>query len=123
MILFVDYNDVCRAPLAAAVYERIHRKKAYSAGVYVDEGAFVCDEVRPALLDGHKACRLSAAMLDKADEIWCVTAAIARHLAEEQPKHAAKIHAMTDIPDPIGMGKGAYAQCAEEIRRQVEGMA
>lgn len=120
MILFVDYNDVCRAPLAAAVYTQVHGKKAYSAGVYADEGAAVCDAVRPALLDGHRARRLSGSMLDKADAIWCVTAAIARHLAEEQPKYAGKIHALEDIDDPGGMGKQAYEACSEEIRRQVE---
>ena len=120
MILYVDYNDVCRAPLAAAMHARVYGEHAYSAGVYADEGAAVCDAVRPKLLDGHRSRRLSQAMLEKADAVWCVTAAIARHLAEEHPAHAGKIHAMEDIPDPSGMGKQAYAQCAEDIRRQLE---
>ncbi|MDO4173498.1 MAG: hypothetical protein Q4D42_01925 [Eubacteriales bacterium] len=122
MILFVDYNDVCRAPLAAAWYTKLHGKKAYSAGIYADEGAAICDAVRPAMLDGHCARSLSGAMLDKAEEIWCVTAAIARHLAEEQPRYADKIHALEDIDDPCGMGKQAYEACAAEIRKQVEAM-
>ncbi|MDO5784253.1 MAG: hypothetical protein Q4P20_04225 [Eubacteriales bacterium] len=123
MILFVDINDVCRAPLAAELYRRTHDADAHSAGVYADEGAALCDAVRPALLDGHVSRQLSASMLEKADAVWCVTAAIARHLAEEYPQHAHKIHAMQEIDDPAGMGRGAYEACARRIRTQVEGMA
>ena len=88
--------------------------------MYADEGAAVCDAVRPQLLDGHRSRRLSQTMLEKADAVWCVTAAIARHLSEQHPAHAGKIHAMEDIPDPSGMGKQAYEQCADAIRRQLE---
>lgn len=120
MILFVDINDVCRAPLAAALYARGHSTPAHSAGVYAQDGAALGDAVRPAILDGHRSRALSAAMLEKADGVWCVTAAIARHLAEEHPQHAHKIRALDDIPDPFGMGREAYAQCAARIRAQVE---
>lgn len=123
MILFVDINDVCRAPLAAELYRRTHGAEAYSAGVYADEGAALCDAVRPALLDGHVSRQLSDAMLQKADAVWCVTAAIARHLAQEHPQYAHKIHAMQEIDDPAGMGRGAYEACVQHIRAQVEGMA
>lgn len=123
MILFIDINDVCRAPLAAALYHRTHGTDAYSAGVYADEGAALCDAVRPALLDGHTARQLSVSMLQKADAVWCVTAAIARHLAEEHPQYAHKIHAMQEIDDPVGMGRGAYEACTRRIRAQVEDMA
>lgn len=120
MILYVDYNDVCRAPLAAAIHAQIYGEPAYSAGVYADDGAAVCDAVRPKLLDGHRSRSLSVSVLEKADAIWCVTAAIARHLMEEHPEQKQKIHAMEDIPDPSGMGKQAYEQCADSIRRQLE---
>lgn len=120
MILYVDYNDVCRAPLAAAIHAQIYGEHAYSAGVYADEGAAICDAVRPKLLDGHRAHALSASMLEKADELWCVTAAIAHHLTAEHPMYAHKIHAMEDVPDPFGMGQQAYEQCAAQIRRQLE---
>lgn len=120
MVLFVDINDVCRAPLAAALYQRACGKPAYSAGVYADEGAALCKAVCPPLIGAHRSRQLSAAMLEKADDVWCVTAAIARHLAEEHPQQAHKIHAMADIEDPFGMGNEAYARCADEIRAQVE---
>lgn len=120
MILYVDYNDVCRAPLAAAIHARIYGEHAYSAGVYADEGAAICDAVRPKLLDGHRAHQLSASMLEKADVIWCVTTAIAHHLIAEHPEYANKIYAMEDVADPFGMGAQAYEQCAAHIRRQME---
>ena len=123
MVLFVDINDVCRAPLAAALYRRTYGKPAHSAGVYADEGAALCEAVCPPLIREHRSRQLSAAILEKADVVWCVTAAIARHLAEEYPQQAHKIHAMTDIEDPFGMGKEAYARCAEEVRAQVEDLA
>lgn len=122
MLVFIDYNDVCRAPLAAKLYTQIHGKQAYSAGVYADEGAKLCDEVRPALLDGHTSRKLTVPMLEQANEIWCVTAAIARHLTEQQPQYAYKIHAMQEISDPFGMGSEAYQQCVQQIRIQVEAM-
>lgn len=122
MILFVDINDVCRAPLAAALYRRICGKPAYSAGVYADEGAMLCEEVCPPMIREHRSRQISAAMLEKAQTVWCVTAAIAYHLAEEHPKQAHKIHAMEDIDDPFGMGKEAYMRCVETIRAQVEGL-
>ncbi len=123
MILFVDMNDVCRAPLAAELYRRTHGVRAYSAGVYADEGAMLCDAVRPALLDGHLSRQLSVSMLEKADVVWCVTAAIARHLTEEHPQYAHKIHAMREVDDPTGMGRDAYEACAQRLRAQVEKMA
>lgn len=122
MILFVDINDVCRAPLAAILYNRSHGTPAYSAGVYADEGAALCEEICPPLLHGHQSRQLSDAVVEKAQEIWCVTAAIARHLMEEYPQQAHKIHAMEDIPDPFGMGKEIYMQCADDIRIQVEAL-
>ncbi len=122
MVLFVDYNDVFRAPLAAAFYTQTYRKPAHSAGVYADEGAQLGDAVRPKMLDTHRARCLSASMLAKADAVWCVTAAIARHLTEEHPEAKQKIHALPDIPDPTGSGKEGYAQCEQHICRIIEEM-
>ena len=113
MILFVDYNDVFRAPMAAALYTQKHGRRAYSAGVYAEEGA---------QLGTHLARQLSASMLAKADEIWCVTAAIARHLTEEHPEASKKIHALPEISDPAGSGRDGYARCEQRIRRIVEEM-
>lgn len=122
MILFVDYNDVFRAPLAAALYTQICGKPAHSAGVYADAGAQLGDAVRPKQLDAHRARCLSASMLAKADAVWCVTAAIAQHLTEEHPEARQKIHALPEIADPTGSGRAGYAQCEQHIRRIIEEM-
>lgn len=122
MILFVDINDVCRAPLAAQLYEQRRGLPAHSAGIYAQEGVCLGDAVRPTELDGHRAQPLSAAMLEKADVVWCVTAAIAQHLAEEYPQHAHKIQPMGELPDPFGMGRSAYERCAQQIYTQVEAL-
>lgn len=120
MVLFVDINDVCRAPLAARLYEQGHGGAAHSAGVYAFPGAALGDAVRPAELDGHTAQLLSGAMLDKAERVWCVTAAIACHLLAQYPQHAHKIRAMDDVPDPFGGGREAYLACAQQLRAQLE---
>ncbi len=122
MVLFVDINDVFRAPLAAALYRHTCGRTAHSAGIYVDEGAALCEALCPPLLRGHRSRPLSAAMMEKADCVWCVTAAIARQLAETYPRHAHKLRAMADIADPFGMGGAAYAQCERDIRAQMEAM-
>ncbi|HBI64733.1 MAG TPA: hypothetical protein DDX51_06400 [Clostridiales bacterium] len=122
MILFVDINDVCRAPAAARIYRSLHQKPAHSAGVYADEGAALGAGICPELLSGHTARVLSGSVLDKADEVWCVTGAIARHLAQEHPRQAHKIHAMRDVDDPFGGGRTAYEHCIRQIRAQVEEM-
>lgn len=122
MILFVDYNDVFRAPMAAALYTQKHGRRAYSAGVYAEEGVQLGDAIRPKQLRTHLARQLSASMLAKADEIWCVTAAIARHLTEEHPEASKKIHALPEISDPAGSGRDGYARCEQRIRRIVEEM-
>lgn len=120
MVLFVDINDVCRAPLAARLYEQTHEMQAHSAGIYAQPGAALGDAVRSALLHGHRAQMLSHTMVEKAKYVWCVTAAIAWHLSQEYPQYADKIQAMEDVSDPFGMGRRAYEQCQRELRAQVE---
>ena len=123
MILFVDYNDVCRAALAAAYYEMLHRKRAQSAGVYADVGAALGKSVCPALLAKHTARQLTEKMVNHAETICCVTEAIAKHLRETYPQEAYKICAMADdIADPLGQGKKAYLDCAQQIKQQVKAM-
>ena len=120
MILFVDINDVFRAPMAAFLYHQMSGQPAHSAGVYVKEGSALSDAVRPNALDGHRSRMLSVSMMEKADAVWCVTAAIACHLKEDYPKYRQKIHAMEDIADPIGMGAQGYEDCISAIRAGVE---
>ncbi len=123
MVLFVDIDDVCRAPLAARLYEQTHGVPAHSAGVYAHPGTALGDAVRPARLDGHTSQMLSDAMMDKAQCVWCVTAAIARHLTAQYPQHAHKIRAMEDVPDPLGTGRDGYLACERRLRAQVEELA
>ena len=123
MILFVDYNDVCRAALAAAYYEKIHGKRAQSAGVYADVGAALGKTVCPPLIEKHTARQLTEKMVNHADKIYCVTYAIAQHLCETYPQQAYKICAMQeDIADPLGQGRQAYLDCARHIEMQMEAM-
>lgn len=122
MILFVDYNDVCRAALAAAYYEKLHGKRAQSAGVYADVGAALGKTVCPPELEKHTARQLTEKMVNHAEKIYCVTYAIARHLSETYPQQAHKIDAMEDIADPLGQGRQAYLDCARQIKIQVEAM-
>lgn len=120
MILFVDINDVFRAPMAARLYKQLSGKPAHSAGVYAYEGSCLGDAVRPDILNDHRSRQLSEAMLQKAEAVWCVTASIARHLKEEYSQYVYKIYTMENIEDPTGMGREAYEWCAKNICAQVE---
>ena len=120
MILFVDINDVFRAPMAAYWYQTISGIPAHSAGVYAQEHSCLCDAVRPQELDGYFSEQISDTMMKKADKIYCVTASVAEHLKEEYPQYKHKIYVMENIEDPIGMGRNGYAQYANDIRTRVE---
>lgn len=127
MILFVDINDTCRAPIAAAC-AGTHGLTACSAGVYSMEGlgpdAAAVRAARAQGLDlsGHTARSLEDPLLAQADAVYCMTAAIARHLREERPECAVKLRPFAEIGDPFGGSEEGYAACVQQIRRGVEAL-
>lgn len=124
MILFLDIDDVCRAPLAAALYQKTHPGKAVSsAGVYaapdteINHNAVRAGEAVGVSVEGHTSRGVCAQDIADADMVCCMTEAIAEYVRRDHPEAAERIHAL-EIADPFGSVE--YEACAREIARQVE---
>ena len=124
MILFLDIDDVCRAPLAAALYQKTHPgKAACSAGVYaapdtaINHNAVCAGEAIGVSVEGHTSRAVCAQNIADAKAVFCMTQAIAEYVRREHPEAAERIYAL-EIPDPFGSTE--YEACAREIAKQVE---
>ena len=127
MILFVDINDVCRAVMAAACYEKRLGRPAEHAGVYVEEGTPPADfavqaaESAGLSLDRSGSRLVCAEQLEQAECVYAMTAAIAGHLKQDFGQFARKIYAL-DSDDPFGQGLACYQECLDDIMAQVEAL-
>ena len=127
MIAFVDINDTCRAAAAAVLYQAATGQPAAHVGVFAEEGIRPGSIVQTAAaecgiaLQAVTSVALTAELLEKADRVVAVTAAIAARMREDYPDCAHKIGSM-EVPDPFGMGKQAYLDCFESLRQQVEAL-
>ena len=124
MILFLDIDDVCRAPLAAALYRKTHSGRfACSAGVYaapdteINHNAVRAGEAVGVSVEGHTSRAVCAQDIADAKAVVCMTQAIAEYVLRDHPEAAERIHAL-EIPDPFGSTE--YEACAREIAKQVE---
>ena len=124
MILFLDIDDVCRAPLAAALYRKTHSGRfACSAGVYaapgteINHNAVRAGEAVGVSVEGHTSRAVCAQDIADAKAVVCMNQAIAEYVRREHPEAAERIHAL-EIPDPFGSTE--YEACAREIAKQVE---
>lgn len=124
MILFLDIDDVCRAPLAAALYRKTHSGRfACSAGVYaapdteINHNAVCAGEAIGVSVEGHTSRAVCAQDIADAKAVVCMTQAIAEYVLRDHPEAAERIHAL-EIPDPFGSTE--YEACAREIAKQVE---
>lgn len=124
MILFLDIDDVCRAPLAAALYRETHSGRfACSAGVYaapdteINHNAVRAGEAIGVSVEGHTSRAVCAQDIADAKAVVCMTQAIAEYVLRDHPEAAERIHAL-EIPDPFGSTE--YEACAREIAKQVE---
>lgn len=126
MVLFLDIDDVCRAPLAAALYQKMHAgRMAQSAGVYaapdteVNSNAVCAGEALGVSLGLHRSQLVTAVMIQTAEAVYCMTEAIAEYVRRAYPAEAQRIMAL-EISDPFGSAE--YKACAWEIARCVEGL-
>ena len=123
-ILFLDIDDVCRAPLAAALYRKTHSGRfACSAGVYaapgteINHNAVRAGEAVGVSVEGHTSRAVCAQDIADAKAVVCMNQAIAEYVRREHPEAAERINAL-EIPDPFGSTE--YEACAREIAKQVE---
>jgi len=143
-VLFVCAGNTCRSPLASAALrqtlsEEGRRVEIESAGVLATPGA---PATPPAVevgaaggldLRSHRAQRLSAALLERADLVLVLGANELEAARRMSPAAASRVHLLTDydrdtasgegVPDPFGGSREAYEECLLRITEHVQRIA
>lgn len=143
LFLFVCSGNTCRSPMAAAManVEIVRRMRirfasletvnvrALSAGISARVGAPLTPEAEEVLrsLDvpvrPHAARSLTPELAQRAESIFCMTAAHRQAVIELLPSIAGKTYCLDlegDIEDPIGKGMAAYVACARRIQAAIQ---
>ena len=140
MVLFVCMGNTCRSPMAAALAARVLEDhlgispqalgiRVLSAGTDSRSGARASRLAREAAgelglaLEGHRARRLTSAIIRGAALVLCMSRReVARvlELAPDARQKTVLLDAPEEIPDPMGEGIDAYRRALEAIRRALD---
>ncbi|NQX02677.1 low molecular weight protein arginine phosphatase [bacterium] len=133
-VLFVCTGNTCRSPMAEGLFRKTVEGRADfkvgSAGVAASKGS-PCNPETAALLKkrgitlaGFGSRPVSDSMLAEATHVFAMTRGHLQALEERFPRHSDKFYLVcefaetangkivTDVPDPIGMGRRAYEEVA-----------
>jgi glycine hydroxymethyltransferase len=135
-VLFVCTGNICRSPIAEGFFRRLigNRKdiEVLSAGVHAVRGqppslyaVQVCAEEGADISD-LRSQPLTAALVDRATHIFAMTGAHLETIQTLFPQGAEKSFLLRefeepgttvwrDVPDPIGLGREVYEDCAHII--------
>lgn len=134
-VLFVCTANICRSPMAEALFNALAEDKglgsrAQSAGVAALEGEPIAPNAREALEEigvypkHHSARQVNARMLEEADLVLTMSP---RHVAELRrvfgdsfrartlPEYAGGASSEEGIPDPYGSTISAYRASVRQI--------
>lgn len=139
-VLVVCTGNLCRSPMAAALLRaRLARDEARrdwqveSAGVWATEGrpasVYAVEEMAQREIDllGHQARPVTRELVAEATLILAMTRNHIEALKAAFPKHAHKMHLLSemggqkhDIRDPYQGTRMEYAYIAKELERLIE---
>ena len=132
-VLFVCTGNICRSPIAEGLFRRLtgNRKdiEVTSAGVHAVRGqppsvyaVEVCAE-EGANISDLRSQPLTGGLIDQATHIFAMTGAHVETIQTLFPQNAEKTFLLRefeepgttvwrDVPDPIGLGREVYEDCA-----------
>jgi len=135
-VLFVCTGNICRSPIAEGLFRRLlgNRKdiEVVSAGVHAVRGqppslyaVQVCEE-EGTDISGQRSQPLTSSLVDGATHIFAMTGAHVETIQTLFPQSADKTFLFRefeepgttvwrDVPDPIGLGREVYEDCARII--------
>src|SRR6266403_2578070 len=135
-VLFVCTGNICRSPIAEGLFRRLIGNRGdidvVSAGVHAVRGqppslyaVQVCAE-EGADISGLRSQPLTAILVDRATHIFAMTGAHVETIQTLFPQSADKTFLFRefeepgttvwrDVPDPIGLGREVYEDCAHII--------
>jgi protein-tyrosine-phosphatase len=139
-VLFVCTGNVCRSPMAAALFAAEAKRRGdsgsyetRSAGTWAldDEpaspNAQAVMQDRGLTLEGHRARTVTHGMLNDADLVLVMSRHHQDSLGAEFPASRFKIHLLSelvgkryDVDDPYGAPRDAYQACAVELFGLIE---
>jgi len=139
-ILFVCTANICRSPVAEALFADWVRRqglpgewRVLSAGTWAQAGAEAATYAREVLaqqgldLAAHRAQRVEGPLLAAADLVLCMTRSHVEALAAEFPQQAGRVALLSkmvganyDVADPYGGPKGGYEEMVKDLRELIE---
>ncbi len=139
-ILFVCTANICRSPVAEALFADWVRRqglpgewRVISAGTWAEAGAEAATYGREVMaqqgldLAAHRAQRVEGPLLAQADLVLCMTRSHAEALRAEFPQQAGRIRLLSsmvgasyDVADPYGGPKRGYEAMVRELRDLIE---
>ncbi|HEX9945153.1 MAG TPA: hypothetical protein VGG03_24345 [Thermoanaerobaculia bacterium] len=137
LFLFVCSGNTCRSPMAEAIAraelaQRFGRRSPLavtSAGLAPEPGAGMTREAEVALREigvepgRHRARPLTPELVERAEAVYCMTAAQREAVLRKVPAAAGKTWCLDpegDVPDPIGSAPEVYLGCARRLRGLVQ---
>jgi glycine hydroxymethyltransferase len=136
-VLFVCTGNICRSPIAEGLFRRLTGNRrdieVASAGVHAVRGqppsvyaVEVCAE-EGTDISGLRSQPLTGALVDQATHIFAMTGAHVETIQTLFPQSAEKTFLLRefeepgttvwrDLPDPIGLGREVYEECARIIK-------
>ena len=139
-ILFVCTANICRSPVAEALFADWLRRRSLlgewqvgSAGTWAENGAAAATYSREILSEQgldlalHRSRRIDASILASADLVLCMTRTHREALQAEFPDAAERILLLSsmagpayDIDDPYGGPRSGYVAMVAELSELIE---